>query len=76
MGRKSVHIIPTASAGKIIEKAGAHRVSDRAAELLADTLTKFGLEISKYAIKYAEHAGRKTVQEKDIKLAAEHKIKH
>jgi DNA-binding protein len=69
MGRKSVNIIPTASAGKLIEKAGAARVSDEAALVLSEVLSNIGIDISAYAIKLAEHAGRKTVKAEDIKLA-------
>lgn len=75
MGRRSVNTIPKASAGKIIEKAGAYRVSDKAALMLAEELTEIGIDISAYAIKLAEHAGRKTVQDKDIKLAVESLLK-
>ncbi len=70
MGRKSVHPIPTASAYKIIAKAGAERISDNASEYLAEILTNKGVEISKYAMQLAEHAGRKTVKKEDIKLAS------
>lgn len=56
---------------KIIREAGALRVSDSAKQALADVLEEKGLEISQEAKKFAEHAGRKTVTEKDIKLAAQ-----
>jgi len=54
---------------KIIREAGALRVSDDAKEALADVLEQKALEISMEAKKFAEHAGRKTVTEKDIRLA-------
>lgn len=54
---------------KIMREAGAERVSDEAKEALAKVLEKKALEISLEAKKFAEHAGRKTITEKDIQLA-------
>ena len=54
---------------KMIREAGALRVSDNAKEALADVLEQKASEISMEAKKFAEHAGRKTVTEKDIRLA-------
>ncbi|HIH19120.1 TPA: histone family protein [Candidatus Micrarchaeota archaeon] len=62
-------ILPKAPVEKLIREAGADRVSDSAAAELAEVLEKIGLEISHRAIKYAKHAGRKTVTAADIKLA-------
>ena len=54
---------------KIMREAGALRVSDDAKATLAELLEQKALEISSEAKKLAEHAGRKTVTEKDIRLA-------
>ncbi len=54
---------------KIMREAGALRVSDAAKEALAEVLEKKAMEISAEAKRFAEHAGRKTVTDKDIYLA-------
>ncbi len=54
---------------KIMRAAGAARVSDDAKATLAAVLEEKALQISEEAKKLAEHAGRKTITEKDIKLA-------
>lgn len=56
---------------KILRQAGALRVSDSAKQALAEVLEEKALAISQEAKKFAEHAGRKTVTEKDIKLASQ-----
>lgn len=54
---------------RIMRKAGAERVSEAAARALAAILEEEAIEISKLAVEYAHHAGRKTVKAEDIKLA-------
>ena len=53
-----------------MREVGALRVSDGAKEALAQVLEKKALEISAEAKRFAEHAGRKTIIDKDISLAA------
>jgi len=53
-----------------MRKVGAPRVSDSAKEALAEFLEEKGEELAKEAIRFSEHAGRKTVLGEDIKLAA------
>lgn len=50
-------------------------MADDASLELAAVLEKIGLEISENANKFAKHAGRKTVVQEDIKLAAEEWMK-
>jgi len=55
---------------RICKKAGADRVSEPAAKELAKVLEDVGVKIAKEAIDYAMHAGRKTVKEEDVEIAA------
>jgi len=64
-------IIPFAPIERVIRNAGAQRVSESAGMELTEILEQYGLEISREAIKLAEHAGRKTIKAEDIKLAKE-----
>ncbi|MEM5804739.1 MAG: NFYB/HAP3 family transcription factor subunit [Candidatus Aenigmatarchaeota archaeon] len=62
-------IIPAAPMADILKNAGAERVSDSAARALADVLMDIAAGISKDAVKFAAHAGRKTIKKEDIELA-------
>jgi histone H3/H4 len=54
---------------ELMRTAGAERVSEAAAEALAAVLLEKGLEIARDAVKFAAHAGRKTIKREDIELA-------
>jgi DNA-binding protein len=54
---------------KIMKKCGAERISDSAKIMLKNIIEDKAEEISQLAIKYATHAGRKTIMPEDIKLA-------
>ena len=69
MGRKGT-TIPKASVARILMKAGAKRVSQDAVDTLTDVLTDIGIKISSRAAEISKHAGRKTVHEGDVRLAA------
>ena len=66
----SKKLLPLAAMEKILKKAGAERVSDKAKVALKDVLEDFAEEIAVKSIKFAMHAGRKTVKAGDIKLAS------
>lgn len=66
----SKRLIPLASMEQILKQQGAERVSDKAKLEFKKVLEEKAEEIAKDSIKYALHAGRKTVKASDIKLAA------
>lgn len=55
----------------IIRRVGALRVSEGARKSLAEILEQTALEVAAQAKKMAEHAGRKTITARDVRLAAE-----
>jgi len=62
-------VIAAAPMVDILKQAGAERVGESAAKALAAILMERGLAIGKDAVKFAEHAHRKTVKREDIELA-------
>jgi len=62
-------LLPLAAMEKILKNSGAERVSDKAKVALKEVIEERAEEISQKAIKFAMHAGRKTVKAGDIKLA-------
>jgi len=55
---------------RICKKAGAERVSESASLELARVLEEVGVKISKDALEYMMHAGRRTLKARDVKIAA------
>ncbi len=66
----SKKFIPLAAMEKLLKKAGAPRVSDKAKLALKEALEEYALVLSEKAVKFASHAGRKTIKSEDIKLAS------
>jgi len=62
-------IVAAAPMAEILKRAGAERVSEKAARALADVVKDFAFDVAKDAVKFAHHAGRKTVKLEDIELA-------
>ena len=62
--------LPIAPFKRIVKNVGGSRVSSEAAKELRDAVEEISLDITSRAVRLAEHAGRKTVTEEDIKLAA------
>ena len=58
------------AARKILKEAGATRVSDEAADELAEAINTFAYRIAKKAVKLASHAKRATVKREDVDLAS------
>ncbi len=65
-------LLPLAAMEKIIKKVGGDdiRVSDRAKVALKSVIEEKAEEVAAKAWRFATHAGRRTVKESDIKLAA------
>jgi len=62
-------ILPAAAMAKLLKKAGAGRVGDDAAEALREHLEEYAVKVGEKAWRYAQHSGRKTVKDADVKLA-------
>ena len=63
-------VLPLAAMEKILKECGAERVSDKAKVALKNVLEEIAQNIAEDSVKFAFHAGRKTVKAGDIKLAA------
>lgn len=61
--------LPLAPLERILRKAGARRVSKKAVKEFAMVLADYALDLSGEAAKLANHAGRKTIVESDVRMA-------
>ena len=67
------HALPLAAMERLMKAAGADRVSEDSKEELRDLLEDYAFEVSQKSLKFAIHAGRKTIKAEDIKLAGKDK---
>lgn len=63
--------LPIAAVTRVAKNAGAERVGADASEILVQKTEDFLGELVREAVKLANHAGRKTLKEEDIEMAAE-----
>ncbi len=56
---------------RLMKKAGAKRVSASAVDKMVELTEEYIEKVAKRAAELAKHAGRVTVQDTDVKLAAE-----
>ncbi|MBI4451405.1 NFYB/HAP3 family transcription factor subunit [Candidatus Woesearchaeota archaeon] len=68
MPRPRKTILPKANIARLMEQPNM-RISDNAAKAMLAHLEEYGTNIAKRAIRYSQHAGRKTVTADDVKLA-------
>jgi len=63
--------LPIAAVTRVAKNSGAERVGGDASELLVQKTEQYIASLVKEAVKLAAHAGRKTLKEEDIEMAAE-----
>ncbi len=63
------HRLPLAPFERILKDAGAKRVSKTAMKEFAAVAEEIADDLARDAVKFAKHAGRKTVTGEDIRLA-------
>jgi DNA-binding protein len=68
----SKKLLPLAAMEKILKQAGAERVSERAKAALKSVIEEKASEIAAQSVKFAQHAGRKTIKSGDIQLASKY----
>ena len=68
--RRKTSTIPKATVARILMKAGAKRISADGVDAFTEVLTDIAIKISTKAADISKHAGRKTVHEGDVRLAA------
>lgn len=58
------------AAKRMLKEMGAKRVSDSAADALAEAINRFAYGTAKKAVALASHAKRETVKVEDVELAS------
>ena len=66
----SERLLPLAAMEQLLKKAGAHRVSEDAKKALKEVLEIHAAKLCSRALQLSEHAGRRTIQAGDIRLAS------
>lgn len=61
--------VPIAAMERILKEVGTTRVSLSASKSLKEAVEEYAREVGARALKLAQHAGRVTVTEADVKLA-------
>lgn len=61
--------LPLTPFKRILKQAGSKRVSKSACEAFAEVMVDYISRLSKEAAKLAEHAGRRTILDSDVRLA-------
>ncbi|MBW3002389.1 NFYB/HAP3 family transcription factor subunit [Candidatus Woesearchaeota archaeon] len=69
MAVKRATTIPKAPLARIMMQAGAQRISSDALDVLVEIIEDKAQDIASQAVKISKHAGRKTVNDGDIRLA-------
>lgn len=64
-------MLPKAPVERLIKSAGAVRVEAAAVDELVEILEEIGTEVARKAHTLATHAGRRTVEGRDIELGSE-----
>lgn len=64
-------LLPVAAMERVLKYCGAERVADDAKAALKEAVEDRAEQIAQRAIRYAMHAGRKTIKAEDVKLAAQ-----
>ena len=62
--------LPIAAVVRIAKKSGAERVGSDAAAAIVSKAEEYIGTLTKEANRLAQHAGRKTIKEEDVELAA------
>jgi histone H3/H4 len=68
---KTMADLPIAAVVRVAKNSGAERVGSDASEILVAKTEEYLGKLVKEAVKLAAHAGRKTLKEEDIEMAAE-----
>jgi len=63
--------LPVAAVVRVAKNNGAERVGSDASEAMVKMTEDYLAKLVKEAVRLAEHAGRKTLKEEDIEMAAE-----